>query len=496
MESGTLLRALVAVETILKSGILALLVLYSGFYGRVVFAQDPQKEAAGPTVCNSEVYLVPLKDLLVATYTAQPDLIMGRQDRVKAEANLLAAKTPFLPSASASFTTESFVSKVSGNGPGGVAVGSSIVGGASNYISYPSLGIDWNLYNGGRDIAQLHQAQAGISASGHDLGGAVNDTLGTVLQAYGDLTKAHRLLAQQQALHQLRAEMFARMQELAQQGRASLIKLGQARIALSQSERDEFQGCQNLTEKSGALSKAIGLRLQTNQILRVDDPLPQTQALPTDLHALGFLAEEDPKVKAAADKVVMAEKKLEQAKAGYYPSVTMSARYDLLGQNGAGPGGSLSAITSNSYWFGLTLQQSLGPFTTENATIDAAQADLIKARALYQQVLVDAQNRLKNALSENVRAENAARSALDSAQFAQQTLDLTRQLYQRGMTDLNTVDESQIGFLREQQAAFELSVDAAVSRWLMFRVLHPDNFASTLMTEGRAGFVLEAGPGS
>lgn len=444
--------------------------------------EDPQTRE-----CDNQVVVVSLKDLLLTTYTRQPDLIMARQDRVKASADLLTAKTPFLPAATASLTAGSFVSKMGAGANTPALVGSSLVGGASGYAAYPSLGINWNLYNGGKDLAQWRQAQAEILATNHDLQGAVNDALSSLVLAYGDLTKSHRLVAERRALFQLRQQDVESMSALSRQGRISQIKLEESRIAQAQSERDLFQGCQVLIEKSNALAKAAGIRLDGDEILRVDDVLSGQEVRIPAAPDLNQLADQDPRVRAMADKVSMAEHKLEQARGAYQPSVTMSARYDLLGQSSVSTGGAVSAIASNSYWVGLALQQSLGPFTSETAAVDSAQADLIKARASYEQTRVDTQNRLKTVVGEYHRARSTLQSAQQSVESARQSLELTRELQGRGMTDNRVAHEAGVLFLKEQQTAFEAAVDELVSRWLLLRVLRPEEFAQELLSRNQAG---------
>lgn len=433
--------------------------------------------------CSGRTLPISLKDLLQMAYSGQPRLVSSREDVEKARYNLLSAKAPFLPSASASLVGEKFVSKVPG--AAATSVGTAVVGGSSSYSSYPSISVNWNIYSGGRDLAAYRGAQAVLTASKYDLTSSLNDILGNALLAYGELLKTQHDLQEKQQVLSLRREILDRSEELYGHGRLNLIRLGQARIDLSRSERDEYQVCRNLTEKSGALARAIGIRTDPDQILTIDDALPDSKNLSLDEHEVGKIAEEDPGVKSAREKIVIAQRRIDEAQAGLYPTVSLYGRYDWLGQSKIDYSQAFNGMVPNSFRVGITLQQSIGPFITELASIRSAKADLVKAQAAYEEAYIDVQNRLRNGLNEKNRAELAFQSEEKSAGFVTKNLELAKQLFSRGMTDENTLDNAKISSASENQLAFELSIDAKVSRWLAFRVLHPDRFAPDLLQKAK-----------
>lgn len=448
-------------------------------------ASDASLEAANWCGEHPKFVALTLKDALASAYTGQPLVISARQDVEKAKANVLTATTPFLPSAMASLQGEHFVSRI----PGGAVsvIGSSVVGGqGERYSAYPSVGLNWNIFNGGKDIAGYRGAQAGVRASENDLANQLNDTLGSVLTAYNDLMKAQSAVQQQTATIVLLQQTLQRSEQRYRQGRGNLIAVSQARVTLFQNERELFQGCQTLFDKSGALAQAIGIRLPADALLALSDPMPDAAFLQVHADNLDESIQTDPRVQSAKEREDMAQKKLEQARAAFYPTVALFGRYDWLGQSSNSLGDAYQSTGANSYHVGIALQQTLGPLTSEYAAVQSAQADFLKAQAAYQQAVIDVETKLRGALSAKASADLAAGSAEASAGHAAYAVRLSEQLFSKGMSDLDAVAQATLSAEKEKEAAYETALDARLATWLAWRALRPMEFAPALMRESHA----------
>ncbi len=443
------------------------------------------------TACGSDSSYLALspREVLASAYAGQPLVIAARQDIEKAKASVLSATNPFLPTVTVSFQTEHFVSLV----PGGQAtsVGSSLVGGQGDrYLSYPSLGMNWNLFNGGKDIAGYRGAELGVSATENDLNNQINETLSSVVTSYGDLLKAQFGAEAQSRVVDLQRGILQRAEQRYQMGRASLIAVSQARVSLSQSERDLAQACQSLEDKSAALAQSIGIRLAGNNLIRLTGQIPSAKPVDVSNQNWNDFVQNDPKVKAAKDRVDAAQRKLDQAQAAFYPVVSLTGRYDWLGQSNAGFGGAFDSTSRNSYRVGVSLQQSFGPFVAERAGLLAARADYGKAEAAYQQSVIEVETKLHTALNAKRKADQLARLADASSKYAIQASQLTEQLHAGGMADMDQVAQASVTAEKEKKAAYEAALDLQVSDWLLWRSLRPLEFAGKLMSEGRAEEVM------
>jgi outer membrane protein TolC len=450
-----------------------------------VFSADDQllkAEVGEEASCRSGTTFKPLSlaEAVVVATSDHPQVLIAQLELKKANNQVLAAVTPFLPSASVSMQGERFVTQ--NPAAQATSVGSTVVGGQrSQYSSYASLNANWNLFNGGKDLAGYRSAKAGVQASEHDLVRQTNETLSTVLIAYNDLFKAQTALLHQTEMNKLLRGVLQRTEKRYEEGVDNQIALSRQRVTFAKSEQDIFQVCQTLFDKSAVLARSLGLRLPAGHVFRLDAQIPYVERMNLEDDDLEAIIQDDPGVKAAKERVAMAQHKLEQTRAGFYPTVAMTGRYDWLGQDPSNVETALNSTTANSYRFGVVLQQPLGPFTSEYAAVESAHADLLKADALYQQALIDAETKLRIVLNAKTQTELSAKSSQLQTAQTRLTFQQTSQLFKDGYADLDAVSQAQISLSKEQEAADELLSDAKLAAWNAYLVLRPDEFAAMLL---------------
>ena len=273
---------------------------------------------------------VSIIDLVSAALERQPQLRIAREDLNIARAGIAAARTPFLPSVQALIDSERFIPS-DGGGPVRV-VGNNVIGGPQSYSTYASLNFNWNLFSSGRDVAGYHGAKADERATEAALDSQLAETLMGVLQAYADLYGDQVTTLASAREVGLLEEMKAHADERYRNGHGTAVAVGQASSAVLDGRRSFYHACRDLSDKSAALSRAIGTRLPPGQIYGVGASLPDpaiAQA-PGDLERI---VESDPDVTTAREKIAAAEAKVKQAHAAFGPSVVLAGRRDYLGQD-------------------------------------------------------------------------------------------------------------------------------------------------------------------
>jgi outer membrane protein TolC len=454
-------------------------------------AQVSKAESAENASCRPGTTFKPfsLAEAVVIAMSEHPQVLIAQLELKKANTQVLAAVTPFLPAASVSMQGERFVTQ--NPSVQTTSVGSSVVGGQrSQYSSYASLNANWNLFNGGKDLAGYRSAKAGVQASENDLVRQTNETLSTVLIAYNDLFKAQTALLHQAEMIKLLRGVLQRTEKRYEEGVDNQIALSQEKVTFAKSEQGMFQVCQALFDKSAVLARSLGLRLPAGHVFRLDTPIPDVEQMNLNDDDLELIVQDDPGVKAAKERVTMARHKLEQTRASFYPTVAMTGRYDWLGQDPNSVDVAISSTSANSYRLGIVLQQPLGPFTSEYAAVETAHVDVLKAEALYQQALIDAETKLRTVLNAKNQTELSAKSSeLQTAQ-TRLTFQQTNQLFKDGYADLDAVSQAQISLSKEQEATDELLSDAKLAAWNAYLVLRPDEFAEVLFRVNHADNVL------
>ena len=432
--------------------------------------------------CLQTVALDPLdlNEALAQAYQHNPSIVAAQGDVEKAKANETIATAAFYPTVNASIAAERYVNEARNNPV--TTVGSTVIGGQSGmYSNYPSVSTNWNLYNGGRDLAAYRAAQATTRASSSDLDNKFNDTFTSVLAAYNDLMKAQVLFVEQSDAVKVHDAMVLRSRERFQRNNGTLIALNQARIARAQTERESFKTCRDILDKSAALAKAIGVRLPAGHVLTLTEPLPTVPDDAFNELTIETLIQSDPAVNAAKERKEAAMHKIEQAQGAFYPTLAFTARYDWLGQKQEGFGAAWQNTSDNSYRYGLILQQSLFPFAAYKGGVQSAHADLIKADAEYRDTMVSVETHLRTALNAKTEAEDAELSAQHSAEEARQALLLSKALFAGGQADLDTVARAQLDAGQEEEAADEAKAERVLNDWLVYRALHPTEFATMLL---------------
>jgi outer membrane protein TolC len=462
------------------SRVLACAVL--GIVQTVVSHAETLEQGRPESVCAGadEILSVSLGDAIVQSLRSEPHLIMARQDVIESKADVTAALAPFLPKAQIAVDEERFVPS---NGFAPVTVvGNNILGGSKTYSAYGSIAISWNILSSGRDVAGYKGAQAQVRASKASLYGELDDTLTAVLKGYAEVYQTKLNVDQQRRSLDLLKEIERRAEERYEHGDGTTIAIGQSREAALDAERTLNDSCRSLTEKSAALAKAMGVRLPVNRLLVAASALPEAPAQNLDARAIDSSVESDPSVVSANEKITAAEQKLKQTHAAFGPTMSIDARRDYLGQEISSLSAANNIIAPNSYRIGVSFSQPIFPFAAEMGAMWKAKAEVRRAQAATDQARIDADGKLRIAVSASLEAEGSYRAAKSNLLEAQRVLTLTESLRQAGRTDQDGLTHARIDLQKAQAESDTLLSQALLAKWELERSFRATQFPTVLLS--------------
>lgn len=449
------------------------------------YAEDPSSNGTKKVVTQCQglkTEPIALGGALQVAAQSQPQYLMVIQDLEKAKAGVLHAWSAFLPSATATVENDRY--KPNDNGGPVTVVGNSIVGGnGQGYTSYGAVGVNVNLYNGGRDLAAYRGSEALERAGDASVDNILADTLQAVVVAYGDVLKAQlavdesgRVLASLKAIQGTATERY-------RDGHGTTIAIGRARSDVLDAERQFYQACHTLRDKSDALVKAMGADVAPGKVLVARESVPEAESNMDSMENVDAAVMMDPAVIAAQAQVQAAYAKVDQARGAFLPVVAAFAKKDFLGQSLSGWGSANGALGAQSYRVGISIQQPLGPFTSEYAELASAKADALRQEAALQQVVVDTRNRLHAAFNSLLESKDAVRAAQGSVEESQKLLSLTQSLYKAGRAPIDSVEQARIDVQKSERLLGEQVTDLRVAGWRVTRSMNAQLFSNRMLDQ-------------
>lgn len=422
-----------------------------------------------------------LADAVSQALDRQPQLVTIEQDVLEARADLKAAHSAFLPGVQFLVEDERYVPS-NGNSPV-IVVGNSVLGGPQVKSAYGSLSLNWNLMSSGRDLAAVHGAKASIRAASEATKGQLADTLMGVLQAYADLYEASVAAENAAGAVNLLRSIQSRAEERYQNGHGTTVAIGQARVAALDAEQSLNRACRTISDKTASLAQAVGVRVSALETLIVDVPLPMPTIGAADQEAIDDVVESDPVVVSAREKITAARAKKQQAERAFGPTVSLSVRRDYLGQDPDSFGYANHHIAPNDYRVDLSFEQPLFPLMSEAAAVDKGRAEVRKAQAAYDEARLEADTKLRAALSSRNEAQASYAAARSSLESSSRVLALTQSLYHAGRSDLDDVQHAQIDLDKAETDVRTLGSRRAVAEWATARALRPARFSDLLLQQ-------------
>ena len=385
----------------------------------------------------AQVTLQQAVDIAVAK---SPVLAAARANERIAQIPVSLARSAIFPNISATGTASH------SNNTGGRTINGQRVGGG---VTGNSVTVDLTqlIYDGGKFIAELHQARANAVAGTQTYERQVETLAFNVAQAYYTALQAHSatLLEQQVVQQNVTQENLVRAQLRA--GTASRVDLAttqlptaQARVALVRAQGQEATA---LAAFANTLGLDADVAVAPANTAAENSVSPQVTVLSYDQSVARALLLR-PDYLAAQDAVLAAKYNVQVQRSNLLPTLTANASYGTSSTSVTGtdfrPGNNVGATLSIPiYDQGITRAQT-----------EQARDQLALAQSQLDQTRLGLELNVREALVGLVTAEGAVAQAQAELAKAQEILRATQAQYRAGVTTLPLLLNAQVGLTTAQ----------------------------------------------
>ncbi|MBU2836057.1 TolC family protein [Acidithiobacillus thiooxidans] len=442
----------------------------------VVLAVSAQQVFAAESMSGSRILSLTLAHAL-AIATLHEDSIVSADANVKqAQSGKLAAIGTFLPSLSLSDQAQLY-------GPVG-RIGNTFIAGTqvsaehSFYYNSMSANLSENLFAGGKDLAEFRAAKEAISSAKSSLISVVNTTFGQIIQSYIALANDQRTVIAQQHIvhmeHRIAQLTFLRYHH----GLSSRIAWLQSKQQELQAETQLITDSQEQIKDAKTLLRSIGYRHPPALIMDVDSlPPPPAVTKPPIKVELN-----DPAIQSARAQIHVAQEQVAEAKAGFWPQLSLVAQYNWLGVNLNKASTAILDTKGSNYTFGLSLSIPLLPAVTTVAAVQSAQAQIQSRFGAYDNAWADVSSRRLADWASYEETERQMHLALRTEHAARKTLDLTIDRWKARQSNYLQVYQAKISNAQTMLAVAQTRNNLALAQWEVFRAEHPRSFSRRLLS--------------
>jgi outer membrane protein TolC len=409
------------------------------------------------------------------TLDHSPVLNSARAGVSTAEAQKLGSVAAFLPSLTLGNQMQSFTPVIPS---GSSVIGGVVIPNGHGYeANVATANLTWNLFSGGKDLANYRSSVKALSSASLGLTAALDTTFDQLLTDFAavcvdqiTLTTAERIVRLDQELvdltqRRVQGRMDSQLELL--QAQAQML---QAQSALSQARQQHLTDLEKLYVDMGYPPERGSVTLR--------EWLPDAPSIDSSERT----AADDPAVTSAQDAVLAAQDKVTAARAEYYPTVSFTFQYNFLGVDSSSIDRAFRATHSNNYSVGLGVSIPLLPFVNVNADIDNARANVMSAQAQYQGALVSATSRIADASFKWSEAKSALDIARRSVELAQRGVQLTQDKLTARQADQRDVDTAEVSAEQAKEALAIAGVNFRLAAWKQYRDLYPKEYPTTLLT--------------
>ncbi len=385
---------------------------------------------------------ITLQQAIAIAAARSPVLAAARANYQLTQIPVELARTAVFPNISAT-ATQAHSNRGAITGGGGAIVSSGVSG--------TSRGLNASLkqliYDGGRVIAEVHQAKASAVAGAQTYQRDLETLSFNVAQAY------YIALAQQAAARL--AEQVVRQNELQQDlvlaqfhaGVASRVDVATAAVPVAQARVAAVRTQGNAVSALAAFADQLGLDPDVAVQPVNDTPPDPTQslitALPYDQSVTRALALR-PDYLASQNTVMAAQYGVQVQRSGYYPSLNGTAVY---GTNSTTPQGG-NYVPGSS--FGFTLDIPIYDQGITRAQTQQARDQLVLAESQLSQTRLGVELAVRQALVGLVSAQGQVAETQSELNQARTVLSATQAQYKAGVTTLPLLLNAQVNLTTAQ----------------------------------------------
>ena len=311
-----------------------------------------------------------------------------------------------------------------------------------------SLGAQWRLFDRQRDAGK-HMARFGAEASAAMFAAARNQLVHEITRGFFGVLQA-RAFAEVQAESVKSIEESLRIaRERFDAGSAVRTDVLNLETQLAQANEDLIRARNGLQLAVAALNAAIGSDLVSSNSIQS----PGTAALeaPPPQCTNPEAYQDRPELRAARLMRQVKEMDVRKARGGYAPTVSAFASYDLDSD--------VSSDFENSYVAGVMAEVNLFDGARTRAAVQAAQSELLAAKADEEQARLNLRLDLQQAFlgaQEAWERLNVVRKSLETAREAQRII---QEQYQQGAADIALLLQTQVGVTAMQTRSVAAQYD-------------------------------------
>ena len=353
-----------------------------------------------------------------------PSAVSAQLARQNAHVNLNLAKSQFLPTASAGFDSR-------------YNMGASVHDyGASNVAASANLTL-----SGLTDLARnVRMQQISVEQAELNFQSVKNDIVRNVRKKYYILLAAQRTVDIRTQSREVYEDQYKRTSEYYRLGLRPKVDVTTAEVNLNNESLRLIKAKNAVKTASASLANTLGVT--TAAILQVEEDVSFDQPNLTLEEAVKTAYENRPDVQSSVLDLRLGDLKVSQAKAGYFPTVSLSAGYTKSGD-------SLYLDSENAH-VGVGIEIPLfNAFRTYNSVKQANIAlenTRNNSRSLLNNVFLEVQNAY---IALDEAAESIPLAELN-AQKAKENMELARGRYNEGIGDMIELKDAEVAYTDAQ----------------------------------------------
>ncbi|MCF8031931.1 MAG: TolC family protein [Desulfarculaceae bacterium] len=319
------------------------------------------------------------------------------------------------------------------------------------------LGAGWNLYRGGRDLLQRRMAETGLEISRLDRQSVENALVASVIQAYYNALAARDFAAIARDSQKTVGAQLRAMRVRHEAGGALKSDVLSLDVRLASAHESLVRANNNYRLSLAALANLMGADPDA-EFTPVECRTPGVKIPPAYRDGLGVALELRPELKKARRQVERARMGLDQAKAGYLPTLDAQGRLYMDAQTPD----EFDANKAN--WVaGLALNWDLFTGFSTPAEVRAASARLERILAADSKATRQVQLEVRSAYLNLEEAKARGRVSTASVRSARESLTLVQRQYDGGAATVTRYLEAELDLSRARQRSAAARYDQAKS---------------------------------
>ena len=309
------------------------------------------------------------------------------------------------------------------------------------------VGVSQTVYDAGATKSQVRAARLGSQLAGEDERRARMNVIAGVASAYfGAILAKERLAVAQESVKSAEADLTT-AETVRQAGLSTDADVLSVRVHLAEMREREIQARYAVTTAQSALDDALGQPLDATHDLST--PLSAAKLSNADLAGLGKTSVQDrAEARQAALQVTVNEAESSAARSALFPRVSVRGAFEADRQTFATKGGA-------NWLVGVSLDWNVFNGFADRSRREEAEQRIVAARAQQKQTDSAVQLQVRRAFADLQAAQERIGVAEAAVAQAEESLRITRNRYQTGLTTVTELLRNETATLETQTNRLE-----------------------------------------